>query len=516
MRGRIGERQWVFGGGAAVLAVALVVGFVVADDEPRDITAPHACRTTAHGTAPAVGAASVEPGPAAPAADFDGDGHSDVALAAGEGDVENGYVGGSIQVAYGSGAGTGLERCQFLTQNDPGIPGEARDEAMFGLDTVARDFDDDGYTDLAASVFERDGAHVIVMWGSRRGLTHAARVPGTDGSRVPGVREPILEEQLAAGDFDGDGHADLVFGIGSGKGLLKGPFRRDGAPAGTGRVPAPRMPDDLSGEAAYRDLVAGDLNGDGIDDLVSFHDDDTGGEEDWSGLHWAGSYLQGGREGFARPDGTHVPAGATATVGDVDADGYGDLVVSPRGGRSSRSSVTVAYGTENGPGTRITTLDRDSPGVPGKEPRTADNDAVFTSLDTGDVNGDGYADVVAGAPRAEVYAKAGPEEVLLFLGARHGLTGRGARVFDERDVHGVPGRDHAFGQAVGLTDLDGDHRADLVVSAPGDDTSPSSAWLLPGAADGLSTRGVTRLHGSSFADAKGVPSLLMGGTGIAC
>ncbi|MCF2436619.1 FG-GAP repeat protein [Streptomyces thinghirensis] len=65
---------------------------------------------------------------------------------------------------------------------------------------------------------------------------------GTDVSHVAWDTTPILDEQLAAGDFDGDGHADLVFGLGSDKGLLKGPFGRDGTPAGTARVPAPAVP----------------------------------------------------------------------------------------------------------------------------------------------------------------------------------------------------------------------------------------------------------------------------------
>ncbi len=83
---------------------------------------------------------------------------------------------------------------------------------------------------------------MIVMWGSADGLSRAVRVPGTDTSHVSWDDDPILDEQLAAGDFDGDGHADLVFGLGSDKGLLEGPFERDGTPARTAAVPAPSRP----------------------------------------------------------------------------------------------------------------------------------------------------------------------------------------------------------------------------------------------------------------------------------
>ncbi|MFD9499330.1 FG-GAP repeat protein [Streptomyces sp. NPDC060035] len=46
-------------------------------------------------------------------------------------------------------------------------------------------------------------------------------------------------------------------------------------------------------------------------------------------------------------------------------------------------------------------------------------------------------------------------------------------------------------------DMNGDGRADLAVSAPGDDKGRGSTWLLPGSADGLSTRGVTHLRAAS-------------------
>ncbi|MGW7282001.1 FG-GAP repeat domain-containing protein [Streptomyces sp. NPDC054844] len=292
----------MIGIGAAVVALVVAVGVVIAHDEPADIAAPRGCGTGgAHGSA---APASGRPAPEG-AVDFDGDGHPDLAFGS-MGSVAGGSGGGSVEVAYGAGDGTGIGRCQYLTQDDAGIPGKNRDEAFFGSDVVARDFDGDGYTDLAASVFDWKPS-VIVMWGSEDGLSRASRVPGTEVSHVAWDTNPILDEQLAAGDFDGDGHADLVFGLGSDKGLLKGPFGRDGTPAGTARVPAPRRPAPDVAAANYGDLLAGDLDGDGIDDLVSFHDADTGPEVPWSERNQPVSYLRGGRDGFTQPEGARLP-----------------------------------------------------------------------------------------------------------------------------------------------------------------------------------------------------------------
>ena len=510
VRKRGGRRRWVIAGGAALVVVAVAAGVVLARSGPQDIAAPRTCHTAAHGTAPSGPPAKGAKAPAgtAPVADFDGDGHPDLAMGA-LGDVEDGDAAGSIAVAYGSGEGTGLARCQYLTQNDAGIPGKAHYEAFFGSSVVARDLDGDGYTDLATAVFDGEPS-VIIMWGSPDGLKSGVRVPGTDGSHVSWALDPILEEQLVAGDFDGDRHADLVFGLGSGKGLLKGPFTRDGTPAGTGPVSAPSRPAKDIETANYRGLVAGDLDGDGTDELMAFHHEKPLGTARFE-ERWPVSYLHARRGGLAQPDGDDLPDAAAGAVGDVDGDGVADLVLSPRRGKVSHGSVTVVYGSEAGPGKgkRSTTIDRDTPGVSGEEPQDAqDEDAAFTSLDTGDVNGDGYADVVAGA------SGSGPEQVLFLLGGPNGLTGEGARVIDAGDIGGKKSVRSAFGSAVRLVDMDDDHRADLTVAAPGDDRIPSSAWLLPGTGQGLSTEGVTRLYGDSFQPA-GELRHYMGGGGIA-
>ncbi|MFF3498830.1 hypothetical protein [Streptomyces sp. NPDC003247] len=96
--------------------------------------------------------------------------------------------------------------------------------------------------------------------------------------------------------------------------------------------------------------------------------------------------------------------------------------------------------------------------------------------------------------------------------ATGGRTPAGVAPAADFDGDGHP--DPGFGAAVRLVDMDGDHRSDLVVAAPGTDRTDGSAWLLPGTADGPATGGVTRLYGDGFDSTEGL-DLYMGGGGIA-
>lgn len=472
---------------AAAVAVSLLLYTAYAFSSgasPRASKSPE-CRAAQGQSGERGGDRKAPPGGGAEAedsrADFDGDGHADLATGSPKGDLKGKAAAGHVTVTYGADAEETSLRCQLLTQDDEGVPGEVAENALFGGEPHARDFDDDGYTDLAVTTGgEAGGSDVILLWGSPDGLAGGTGVEGADFGEDHG------ERPIAAGDFDGDGNADIAMSPGSGEGLLKGPFDREGRPAGTGAVPEPELPEDPTGGIRVVDLVSGDVDGDGSTDLVTFHSDDDG-ESDWSELTWRGNYYAGGKDGFGKPVSKRVPEGETGVVGDVDKDGHGDLIVSPRGEDVSRQAVEVVYGTEDGPGSRKETIDADTPGVPGDDEDHNDDD-VFETLDAGDVDGDGYEDVAAGAPRGGVTYGAGT--VLLLRGGSDGLTGEGAEFVDQSDLDAEPEREDLFGSSVRLADVDGDRKAELAAGAPWEGSAPGggrfkgAAWLVPGSGDG--------------------------------
>lgn len=174
-------------------------------------------------------------------ADFDGDRIDDLAIGVPGDAVSGTSYAGSVAVLYGGNPKS--PRNELWTQGN-GVPDAPEASDRFGSALVAADFDDDGLDDLAIGVpYEDIGSIVdagavtvlygrtahyetstVTIFGRTRTLS-ILRPAGLDaaGSQlwsaatagVVGASEASdwFGATLAAGDFDGDGEADLAIGI---------------------------------------------------------------------------------------------------------------------------------------------------------------------------------------------------------------------------------------------------------------------------------------------------------------
>jgi hypothetical protein len=155
--------------------------------------------------------------------DFTGDGYDDIAAGARYEDLDLGGPvsnAGAVTLFFGSSAGISGSNSSMWTASGAGLdPSEAGDE--WGHVLAAGDFDHDGYADLAIGApYETLGSgprtgQVTILRGFSGGVTPTGgQLWHQDSVGVPDSNEQGDEfaRELAAGDFDGNGHTDLVIG----------------------------------------------------------------------------------------------------------------------------------------------------------------------------------------------------------------------------------------------------------------------------------------------------------------
>ncbi|MEU3849543.1 hypothetical protein [Streptomyces sp. NPDC029554] len=433
--------------------------------------------------------------------DFNGDGYRD--LAVGAPSATNGTVqaAGSVVVLYGSASSVSTARKTVITQSTTGVPGTAEEFDHFGATVASADLDRDGYADLIIGAPDEDvdGAEsrgsVTVVWGGPNGLKGGANI-----SPPAGYDEYTSScgfgLSLAAGDMNGDGAPEL--GVASdlcAVASYSGPFSRTGQAA-------ERY---LEWRQNVRGVVMGDVNGDDRAErfyLAGPSDDDVRGPVTLD-------------TGAPDPEDTSVNRGIdlpyadgyAGQVGDVNGDGYGDLVTGIPADDSVANGFTpaahrggeiqVLHGGPQGitPAQKPKVFHQDTPGVPG----TAEwGDRFGRSLSVGDTDGDRYADVLVGSPEEAVGSLASAGTAVLLRGSASGLTTAKAVAYTQNTA-GVPGAAETgdwFGTAVHLADLTKDGKAETVVGAP-TENSDGCAWVARGSASGPVLNGSVNLCGKS-------------------
>ncbi|MFJ9815780.1 FG-GAP-like repeat-containing protein [Streptomyces sp. NPDC101151] len=454
------------------------------------------------------------PGTAASAAparfsdDFNGDGYRDLVTGAPGTTVGGKARAGAVVVHYGSKSGISAARHTVITQNTAGIPGTAEQDDEFGSALASGDLNRDGYADLVVGTPDENAGSgtAVVVWGGRSGLSGAWTVPDP----APSAHDDY-GLSLAVGDYTGDGRADLAVGsLGKDVWIFKGGFTKASGAASRFALQTVLEAGVIHGAQG---LAAADVNGDQVDDLVISGTDERTYDD--------GQLVYTGSADAASPltlqTFVHSGAWRTAAVGDLNKDGYDDVVAATAPGSVSASdggSVRAYLGSANGLRTSPqATITQNSPGVPGSDEK---EDWFGHSLSVGDVNGDGYADVAVGAIYEAVGSVWQAGSVTVLRGSAAGLTGTGAQAFSQ-DTAGVPGAaedNDFFGSAVRLSDLNGDGKADLSVGAHGENDSDGAVWSLRGSSSGIgaTTGAVSFGPAASGVPATGYPHLgrLMG------
>ena len=329
--------------------------------------------------------------------DLNGDGYADAVVGAPAWDSADANDVGRLQVYLGGPSGLGTTPSATLIGTDG-----AGAQLGFSL-AAAGDVNGDGLGDfLASAPFATVGGvssagKVYLFLGA---ATPAGVVPTPAWSQAGTVANQFFGIVVGgAGDVNRDGLADALVGTANtGSGTPLAAYVYLGQPGGLGAAPVATLTGFESSSTVGMTLAsAGDVNGDGYADVAL-------GEPDWVGP--LGNEQGRVRVFLGQPGGVNPTAATTidgtASLtrfgssigggGDVNGDGFGDLVVGLSGDTGSTTGegrARVYLGGAAGLSTTVASEFADTPGV-----RSAFG---FSAALNADVNGDGFADAIIGA-----------------------------------------------------------------------------------------------------------------------
>ena len=376
------------------------------------------------------------------AGDVNGDGYADAIV--GAPGASNGQVGeGLAYLHYGSSTGLSVAPSLTLEANMLG--------AQFGTSvSSAGDVNGDGYADVLVGAPLNGTGSAYLYAGGPAGLSVAPAAALSAGS--------LFGSSVAtAGDVDHDGYSDIIIGSpGTGEAYVY-----KGSVAGLVLAPYIVLAEPpASGLFGCSVATAGDVNGDGYSDVIVGARNATNGQAN-EGLAYV---YHGSMTGLVTPFARRLEMNlALANFGvsvsgasDVNGDGFFDVVVGAdlwESGQTDEGAAFVFHGSPVGVAALpAVTLQRN----------IVNGQFGVSVSEAGDVNGDGYADIVVGAALSENPAGTADEGLAYVF--RGSTTGIGAAAFDQLESN-VAG--YQFGKSVsGGGDVDGDGYSDVLIGAP--------------------------------------------------
>jgi hypothetical protein len=412
------------------------------------------------------------------AGDVNGDGYSDAIVGAPMYNGGQTYEGIAF-VYYGS--NTGLS-------TSPNWTAESNQEyARFGNSvSTAGDVNGDGYSDVIVGAFWYENGQTteggaFVYHGSSGGLSTSPNwtAESNQGSAYFGC------SVSSAGDVNGDGYSDVIIGAdyyNSGQTDEGKAFVYYGGPGSLSAVPSwTAEPNQDGAEFGYSVSQAGDVNGDGYSDVIvgALAYDNGQTNEGRAFIYFGGSSgLSTSPNWTAESDQTGAQFGwSVSSAGDVNGDGYSDVIIGANyydNGQTDEGGAFVYYGSSSGPSAS-----------PNWKAESDQANAFFGSCvsSAGDINGDGYSDVIVGDYQYD-NGQSNEGRAFVYHGSSGGLSTSPDWTAESNQDGGY------FGWSVSSAgDVNGDGYSDVIVGADAYDngqTNEGRAYVYHGSPSGLS------------------------------
>lgn len=390
------------------------------------------------------------------------------------------------------------------------INGAAANEQAGTIVRGAGDVNGDGYNDLLVGAPKSDPAagnnagRVYLVFGKATTTAVNLSALGTGGVEIVGTGvEAYAGMSLdGAGDVNGDGFADIVVGQTDSFNLTSTSDRWHVIFGGTGQPASLNLssvgatvPGFIVGEAVHTLRLgwvvagAGDFNGDGLSDIVlgvptrAVPSSDSGGAFVVFGKSTQGfvdiTSLEAGVGGLLVANFQSGSQGrAVSSAGDVNGDGFVDILVASEvdtnySGDTAAGRIYVIHGRTSTTSISLSNVLNGTGGfvIEGfnNVPPEAAQRAGASVAPAGDVNGDGFADVIVGSPKADRGASIEVGRAYVVFGK---TSGTAVKLNDVTNgvggflMHGVFQGDEAGSSVAGLGDVDGDGLSDVLVGSP--------------------------------------------------